>query len=137
MIAMKQFKIDTFLLQLSEDEKKYLIYKLKEVFISNISQAVFLCPCCSQSNFIKHGSYKGTQKYKCKTTSKIFTFKSQTVLSGITKQETFEKFLEMLSMGFFPTIRDLSKRLKISMQTAFDWRTKVITALYSDVNLNN
>jgi transposase-like protein len=137
IMDMKQESIDQFITQLSDIEKQYLIDKLKNHVISNISKEIVLCPCCNTTNFIKHGFYKETAKYKCKTTNKIFSYKTQTTFSGIQKQDKLEQLIGLLAEGTFPTIREIAKKLKISTRTAFDWRTKLMTALYQEVNLNN
>lgn len=134
---MGQRFIDRFLTKLSDTEKQYLLSRLKKVFISNLPQDVSTCPCCQKTNFIKHGSYKSTQKYKCQNTGKIFSHRTQTAFSGIHKNEKLEQLLSLLSEGHFPNIREIAEKLKISTRTAFTWRTKLITAFYKEVNFNN
>ncbi len=130
-------KIDQFLINLSDSDRQYLLEKLKNLLIPKISSVISVCPCCESTNFMKHGSYKTTQKYKCRNTGRVFSHKTNSIFSGIQRQDKLEQLIELLSTGFFPTIKQISEKLSISIQTAFDWRTKLLTALYEEVNMNN
>lgn len=119
------------IVKLNNTQKKELLTLLKRSLVISTTQEVSVCPCCKANNFIKHGSYNGTPKYKCKNTNKIFTYRTNTVLSGLVKHDQVIDLLEMLSTGRLPTITEIQKRIGISRQTAFDWRTKILTALFS------
>ena len=131
--------IDKILGSLTSEEKKYLLNKLKADVLGSISKEITQCPCCNATNYMKHGMYKGVQKYKCRTTSKIFSYKSKTIISGITISNLtkFESLMDYMVEKNFPTIRDIARHLKISVITAHDWRTKVITALYKHIDFTN
>ncbi len=131
--------IDKVLAQLTKEEKAYLLNKLKLDVLGSISKDISNCVCCNDSNFIKHGMYKGVQKYKCRNTSKIFSYKSRSIISGITASnlDKFEAMMDYMVEKDFPTLERLSKYLKISIITAHDWRTKIITALYRHIDFSN
>lgn len=129
--------IDNILQSLTAQERKYLLAQLKESLLGSISQDVKVCPCCNASNFIKQGSYKDTQKYKCKTTSKIFSYKTSSVLSGIVKLKKFEALMDLMLDKKFPTLKDIQNKIGVSSQTAHDWRTKILSAVYKNVRFDN
>ena len=134
---MKTSHIDQFLTVLSADQKKYLLERLKSLLFGNIFKTVTVCPCCNDSKFVKSGLYKGIQKFKCKNTSRVFTFKSNTILSYVYKLDKLTQLVDIMGTGRFPTIREINKEIGVSMQTAFDWRTKIMTAIYEDVELKD
>jgi transposase-like protein len=120
------------------DEQKYsLLNRLRDLFFGGISKEITLCPCCNSTNFVKNGSPRGVQRYKCKNTSQAFTYKTKTILSGVKKLDKLTQLIDLLSKGRLPTIREISRELNISMQTAFDFRTKILTAIYEDIELSN
>ena len=134
---METIQLDSILTELTSEQKVYLFNKLKALFFGGISKEITVCPCCNSNSFIKHGSYKGTQKFKCLTTSKIFTYRTNTVISGIYKLDKLTELVELMGTGRFPTLTEIQKIIGISRQTAFDWRTKILTAVYEDVELNS
>ena len=131
--------IDKILGSLTSEEKKYLLNKLKADVLGNISKEITTCLCCNDTNFMKHGMYKGVQKYKCRNTSKIFSYKSRTIISGITMSNLhkLEAMMDYMIEKNFPTLQDIANRLRISIITAHDWRTKVLTALYKHIDFTN
>ena len=126
--------LDKILSGLTIKEKKYLLDKLRLAVFGDISKDVVMCPCCGLDKFKKEGTYKGVQKYKCLSTSKIFTYKSNSVISGVNKLDKFEEMMDLMIDRNFPTLDELQSRLRISRQTAHDWRTKIMTALYSVID---
>lgn len=134
---MNNDQIEFILDDLTIEEKSYLFERLKTIVLGDISRNIKSCPCCGSTKFVKRGSYKGVQKYICKTTSKIFSYKSKTVISGITKMDKLIELLELMSEGKLPTVFEIERKLKVSHQTAFDWRTKVLTSLYREVNFDS
>lgn len=134
---MRMKNIEKLLLRLTSEEKKYLLGKLKTAVFGNISQEVKVCPCCGKDNFKKDGKYKGVQKYKCRITSKIFSYKSDTIISNLTKLDKMEELMVFMLERSFPTIDEIQKHIGISRQTAHDWRTKILTAVYDVIDLNS
>lgn len=130
-------EIDKFLSSLNTQQKQYILSKLKIAVLGNISQTVGTCPCCGISNFKKDGSYKGVQKYKCRVTSRIFSYKSKSIISNIIKLDKMERLIELMIERNFPTLEEIKKTLGISIQTAHDWRTKILTAVYSIIEFDS
>lgn len=129
--------IDKIIAKLTPVEKQYLLEKLRNLILSNFSREVTTCPCCNGVNFKKNGFYKGVQKYKCLTTSKVFNYKTSSVVSGIKSLQKFEELLSLMVSNGFPTLDYIEKKLEISRQTAHDWRTKIMTAVYSEMKFDN
>jgi transposase-like protein len=136
-IDINSLDLDNLIVSLSSEQKKHLLNKLKTALFGEIPNEVSVCPCCGETNFIKHGSYKDKQKFKCRNTSKIFSYKSDTVLSGIRDLDKLSRLLEMMVSGKYPTITEIEEELGVTRKTAFAWRTKVLTAIYKEVDLDN
>jgi transposase-like protein len=132
-----KFNFKNLINQLSDKQKTELFALLKQSLSNLIPTEITACPCCNGSNFIKDGKYKETQKYQCKTTGKYFTYRTNTILSGIAKIDKMSELINMLSTGTLPTVQKIEDALHIAHQTAFDWRTKILTALYERINLDN
>lgn len=130
-------ELDKIVLKLTRPEKIYLLNKLKTSLLSDISTIISNCPCCNENNFIKKGLYKNTQRYKCKNTNKIFTYRTSTILSNIQHITKFNQLVDMLLKGKFPTLDEIQYELKISRKTAHDWRTKILSSMYQSVDFNN
>lgn len=94
-------------------------------------QAAGSCPYCESKLFIKHGKRNGTQKYKCKGCCKIFTLKTGTSFHRIQKREKFELFKSLMLEAYYP-IRQMAGKVGITVQTAFDWRHKVLSGMAKD-----
>jgi transposase-like protein len=122
---------------LSEAQKLELLTLLRNSLSVFVSNEVIVCPCCNESNFRKDGKYKAVQKYECKSTGKVFTYKTNTVISGISKINKLTELVNMLGEGDLPTLSKIKKQLGVSHQTAFDWRNKILSALYSKPSLDN
>jgi transposase-like protein len=122
---------------LSETEKVELLEFLKHSLSRILSKEITVCPCCLENNFIKNGKYHDVQKYKCGNTNKVFSYKTNTVLSRIVHLDKLTNFINMLDNGILPTISAMQEYLHISRQTAFDWRNKVLSALYNNTKLDN
>lgn len=123
--------------KLNRQEKIELFSLLKSSLNSLIPSEVTTCPCCGLTKFTKDGKYKDTQKYQCKLSGKYFTYRTNTVLSGIAKIDKMGELINMLCNGDLPTLTDIREELGVSNQTAFDWRTKILTALYNHINLDS
>jgi transposase-like protein len=128
----------TYLLNnLTTEEKVVLFNKLKAELTNLISTTVSVCPCCNGTSFVKDGKYKGVQKYQCKASKKYFTYKTNTILSGINKLDKLSELINLLSNGVLPTIDQIQHTIHICHQTAFDWRTKILTCLYNEIDMDN
>ena len=85
------------------------------------------CPKCGKSHFILNGKRKGIQCYKCKECGRSFSEFSNTTISYIKKKDKLKLYILLMLRG--ASLDLCSKTLHISIQTSFDWRHKIISAL--------
>ena len=104
---------------------------LKNDIYENRNKNIESCPFCSGKKYIKHGSYKGIQRYKCKDCSKTFSNNTNLLWSYSKKDlDLWIKFTELMIKR--KSLRFCAKKLKISVTTAFYWRHKVLHVLKID-----
>ncbi|CAI3647359.1 transposase [Clostridium neonatale] len=90
------------------------------------------CLYCKSKNYIKFGTYKGIQRYRCKECEKTFSKTTKSMWSYSKKQpEVWVKFVELMLQK--KSLRACAKILKINIRTAFIWRHKIMRELTSDV----
>ncbi len=136
---MKTADLKGELRRLSKREKLNFIAFLKSSLQLNLDKTVCMCPRCNSSKIIKNGSESGIQRYMCKECKKQFNYKTSTVLTG-THLASEEKIMEMLNMfnhKHLPTIKEIADMLNIAGTTAFAWRSKILSALYREVSMDN
>jgi len=125
-------KIKALFDMLNTDKQKKLIKELdkknnkRTVSVKDITVAS--CPFCGSSEYSKNG-YRGTlQRYICKRCNKVFTVKTGTFIHGIKKGKKFDKYFKLMFEQYQP-LEVIAKKVGISMQTAFDWRHKILSGL--------
>lgn len=90
------------------------------------------CLYCNSKNYIKFGTYKGIQRYRCKECGKTFSKTTKSIWSYSKKQpEIWFKFVELMLQK--KSLRACAKSLKINIRTAFIWRHKIMKEFTSDV----
>lgn len=130
--------------ELADQEKKDLLVILKRELgqtpqldkvrsTINENQKV-LCPDCHTDDIYGHGIYKGRKRYKCKQCSKTFNDFTGTAISGIKKVDKFQEYIELTLESV--SIRKAAKELKVSTNTIFAWRHKILASL-SMINGNS
>lgn len=85
------------------------------------------CPHCESIEFIKFGSYKGTQRYKCKNNKcgRTFTKDTNNPFRCSKKfKQNCEMYFEAFSQGL--SLRECAKRVNITLVTAFFWRHRFL-----------
>lgn len=106
--------------------KSHVKYVLKKDFYEN--RAMKCCPICGGTHYIKHGFYKGIQRYKCKECTKTFSKTTNSLWSYSKKNpELWIQFLELMIEK--KSLRYCAEKLNISLVTAFYWRHKVLYGL--------
>lgn len=117
---------------LSEEDKDKV---LKELSQSSAGETVRIedahvvcCPHCESKLFVKNGKRGNIQKYKCKACCKVFTPKTGTSLHRIQNPNKFELYKALMLESYYP-IKQIAKKVGISIQTAFDWRHKVLSGI--------
>lgn len=84
------------------------------------------CPYCQNKHIVKNGKHNGNQRYLCRACNRNFIYSTGTALQGIKKRGRFEEYKDiMFSEGFVP-LKTMGSSLGISVQTAFDWRHKIL-----------
>ena len=77
LIKIKKTKQEvTFLIQKNVNSRKLeenINSLLKKEIYKNRNKNIECCPICGGKKYIKHGSYKGIQRYKCKECGKTFS----------------------------------------------------------------
>jgi len=90
-----------------------------------------VCPHCGKSNFILNGKTKDIQNYYCKNCYKYFNEFSGSTICYIKKKEKLKPYLYLMLSG--SSIKQSALEVKISIQTSFDWRHKIIAAFGNHV----
>ena len=89
------------------------------------------CPICGGKRYIKHGSYKEIQRYKCKECGKTFSNTTNSIWSYSKKDlNKWIKFIELMMKK--KSLRVCAKKLHINLATAFYWRHKILHGLKLD-----
>lgn len=120
------------LIQKNVDLKK-LKFHLNNFIKNDIykNKKIECCPICNGNNYIKYGSYKGIQRYKCKDCGKTFSNATNSIFSYTKKNiDKWIKFIELMMKK--KSLRVCAKKLNISLVTAFYWRHKILHGLKID-----
>jgi len=89
------------------------------------------CPICGGNKYIKYGSYKEIQRYKCKECGK--TFSNRTNLLWSYSKKDLNKWLKFIQLMMKKkSLRFCAKKLHINLATAFYWRHKILHGLKLD-----
>ena len=132
MAMQIQDKIKKLFEQLDNGSQKTLLKTLErknQIMHTRIIQhPVKFCPYCQSTDFSKNGVRGSTQRFICKECSRVFTGKTGTMKHGIKNDIKFEKYFRLMFEQYL-TLSEISKRVGISYQTAFDWRHKILGAL--------
>jgi len=116
---------------LNSSEQQGLLAELSSIKVHRqpIEGNITSCPYCSDVRFVKNGKPKGHPRYKCKSCNRNFSPHTGTAYQGIKKPEKFDQYkIIMFEEGYIPLER-IAKRVGISIQTAFDWRHKILSTL--------
>jgi transposase-like protein len=124
--------------QLSEDERKKL---LSDVQLEHFSKGSYIedalqdqekdvahsCPRCGSMNIWSRGTYKGVKRLKCNDCSKYFSSTSGTAIYHIHNKDKWQAYLQCMKKGL--TLRESASEVSICLQTAFNWRHKILSSL--------
>lgn len=91
------------------------------------------CPYCDSYLSKKFGSFHGRQRYKCGVCTRSFTQLTGTPISKTRYPEKWNEFVSCCVEGF--SLRKISDRLDISVDTAFRWRHKLMKVYESEQTL--
>lgn len=102
---------------------------MKDGFYKN--RRIECCPICGGNKYIKYGTYKKIQRYKCKQCDKTFSKTTNSLWSYSKKDlNKWIKFVEFMMKR--KTLRFCAKKLNINLATAFYWRHKILHGLKMD-----
>jgi transposase-like protein len=85
------------------------------------------CPECQSTNFRRNGHQQGQQVYLCKDCGRQYRQSSGTFISWLKKPELLHTYIRHMLQGH--SLRKCADLTNISLQTSFDWRHKVLTAI--------
>lgn len=85
------------------------------------------CPYCKSEKVLKRGSQKGVQMYQCKTCVKWYSETTGTALWDIKLKTKWQGYLRCMEQGM--SLKAISQELEICIQTAFNWRHKILSSL--------
>lgn len=108
--------------KLSNANKDNSVYSLS-------SNEVTCCKHCGSIHFVKNGHDRhGHTRYICKDCHKTFSATSNSVISGTHKDSfVWRAYIESMLNG--DTIAESAAKCNICIQTAFDWRHKILNGL--------
>jgi transposase-like protein len=122
--------------RLAEPERNLLLQELNRKVVSNTilieDASILSCPHCNSKLFVKNGKRDDLQKYKCKSCCKVFTIKTGTPFHKIKKLDKFEAYKALMMESYLP-IKKIAAKIGISIQTAFDWRHKILSGMSKEV----
>lgn len=127
---MKINKIKSGINNLNIQQRQELIDYIRNSYSIFTEHAnIEKCPVCLSENIVRNGIRNNINRFICKDCKKSFTFKTNTVISGIKELNKWNLFVEDFMTLNIPSIEFISKKLGISKQTAMDWRHKLLSAL--------
>lgn len=85
------------------------------------------CPHCKNLKVQKRGKQNGVQMYRCNACTKWFSETTGTPLWDIKLKHKWQAYLRCMEQGM--SIKKIAKEINISIQTSFDWRHKILSAL--------
>ena len=85
------------------------------------------CPHCGSVAVNKRGCQRGAQMYTCKSCKKWYSDTTGTPLYKIHLREKWQSYMKCMEAGM--SIKKIARELGISIQTSFNWRHKILTAL--------
>jgi len=122
--------------KLTEPERDLLLQELNRKQISETvlieDASILSCPHCGSKLFVRNGKRDEMQKYKCKSCCKVFTVKTGTPFHKIQKMDKFEAYKALMMESYLP-IKKIAEKVGISIQTAFDWRHKLLSGRNKEV----
>lgn len=85
------------------------------------------CPHCSHDKYVRFGTDKGSQRYKCKSCKRSFTEYTGTWMAGLQRRDVVSAYLRLMVEE--KSLDKISETLGINKKTAFDWRHKILASL--------
>ena len=86
-----------------------------------------VCPHCSHPKYVRFGTDKGAQRYKCKSCHRSFTEYTGTWMAGLQRKDKIAGYLKLMVEE--KSLDKIVLALGINKKTAFDWRHKILASL--------
>jgi transposase-like protein len=113
------------LLQEHEIKGKVIESAIQEV---NLERGKKPCPHCQTTRVYKRGKQNEIQMYQCRDCNRWYSETTGTPLWDIKLKSKWQGYLRCIEQGM--TIKATAQELKISIQTSFDWRHKILSSLH-------
>jgi transposase-like protein len=84
------------------------------------------CPHCSHPKYVRFGTDKGAQRYKCKSCRRSFTEYTGTWMAGLQRKDKITGYLKLMVEE--KSLDKIVSSLGINKKTAFDWRHKILAS---------
>lgn len=85
------------------------------------------CPICENHKTIKYGKVSGNQRYKCTKCGKHFRSTTGKTIHHLHLKPKLQAYIECMTQGL--SLRKTAKQIGISLQTAFRWRHRLLSAM--------
>ena len=121
---LKQSVINLTPIQKNKMEKWLMQCEHKPEIVKKLETGNNPCPHCKHEQAYKWGTFKGKQRFRCKSCNKTYNALTGTELNGLHKQEIWEQYCE--TMLDSKTLRKAADECGISLPTAFNWRHKFL-----------
>ena len=134
---------------LTDEQKQQLIFALQaslktskasaevDTLRKEVSEARFnkgfLCPHCGTTHIVRHGTYKGKQRYLCRNCNATFSDMTNTPMSRTKFPEKWSPFVECMLKGY--SLRKSAEIVGVSYVTLFYWKHKILEALKKTNNI--
>ena len=117
-------------ISISSEETLSLLNECEENTVSSEKAIIQTrtCPLCSSGKVVKFGHKNGKQRFRCKSCAKVFTYSTNTIMSG--SHQPMESWNKVLNdtVSFVPA-KVTAKNLGITEKTALSMRHKVLAWL--------
>lgn len=87
-----------------------------------------VCPYCNSNKFRRSGVQQQKQVFKCNQCGRYYRVTTNTLLYYLKKPELLPKYTRLMLEG--KSLRQCAQEVGISLQTSFEWRHKILTALH-------
>ena len=126
-------KIKNLFRLLSTEEQSELLSEFTTSINKQIGQQsgtskVTNCPYCKSTLLVRNGYIDNVQRYKCKFCHKTFIATIGSSEYNLKKRNKFEEYKSLILEQYYP-IKKIAEKVGISVQTAFDWRHKILSGL--------
>lgn len=92
----------------------------------------YQCPHCSSKSYRVHEEGRKFLRLACLNCGKSYSEHTGTAIFGLKKPQLWPEFVELTIEGM--SLRYISEKLGISLQTSFNWRHKFLSSIQTDTD---